>query len=74
MENIPDFNLGKSLLLRFARGFIAGGVSTMAMVVISLHAQTFADLPTFFTSLAVAGIVGAVTGALLALDKFVRAQ
>lgn len=60
------------LMWRFVRSFIASAIGAMAVIVLSLKAETFADLSHFFAALGVAAIVGGVTGALLALDKWVR--
>lgn len=62
----------KVVFLRFLRGAVAGAVSTM--VVINFNGgQSFADLQSFISSLAIAGVVGGITGGLMALDKYFRA-
>ena len=66
------YNLAKGVMFRFARGFFAGAVSTMVTVT-STGVGTFADLKTFLGVLALAGIMGGITGSLLALDKYFRA-
>ena len=61
----------KSLLLRFIRGTVAGAVATM----IPLLPQAIGDitnLKQWLMSLAVAGFIGAITGAILTVDKAVR--
>ncbi len=68
---MKNFSLGKSLLFRFIRGFIAGAVSSMLMINFS-GVSTFTDLKIFLTALAYSGIVGGISGALLSVDKFVR--
>lgn len=70
MDN-SNFDLGKSLLLRFVRGAISGAVSSMAVLQIA-GAHSFADVKAFLYSLAIAGLVGAVTGGILAVDKYIR--
>lgn len=62
----------KLVFFRFLRGAVAGAVSTMVMIQFT-GGNSFSDLQAFLSSLAVAGIVGAVTGGLLALDKYFRA-
>jgi len=66
-----DFNLGKTLWLRFLRGAIAGAVSSGSTITF-VGGNSFSDLKSFLATLSIALIVGAVTGALLAVDKFVR--
>lgn len=66
-----NFDLGKSLWLRFLRGAIAGAVSTGGTITF-IGGHTFSDLKSFVATLSVALIVGAITGGLLAIDKFVR--
>lgn len=63
----------KSVLFRFLRGVIAGAVSTMILIQYN-GGQSFSDVHAFLYSLAVAGIAGGVTGGLLALDKYFRAE
>lgn len=71
--SIENFNLGKTLWLRFLRGGISGAVASMVAVQIQ-GAHAFADVVSFYHALGVAGIIGATTGALLALDKYIRAE
>lgn len=70
MEN---FDLGKTLWLRFLRGAIAGAVSTGTTITF-IGGNTFSDLKAFFATLIVSLIVGATTGGLLAIDKFIRVE
>lgn len=70
MEN---FDLGKALWLRFLRGAIAGAVSTGTTITF-IGGNTFSDLKAFFATLIVSLIVGATTGGLLAIDKFIRVE
>lgn len=71
--SIENFSLGKTLWLRFLRGGIAGAVAAMTALQIA-GAHSFADLQAFLYSLGVAGIIGFITGGLLALDKYIRAE
>lgn len=64
-------NLGKTLWLRFLRGAIAGAVSSGGTITFIGH-NTFTDLRTFLATLSIALIVGALTGGILAVDKFMR--
>lgn len=63
----------KSLALRFLRGFIAGAVATMATMTPTI-VNNWRDIFVWLSALAVAGIVGGITGGLLALDKYLRAK
>lgn len=69
-ENKKMNELTKSLLLRFVRAFIAGAVSTM-LVIVPLTG-TWDKLGTWLSSLALAGLVGGISGLLQALDKYIR--
>lgn len=61
----------KSALLRFVRGFVSGAIS--AMVVIAPNSMNdWSDLSTWLGALTLAGAFGGISGALLALDKFIR--
>lgn len=71
--SIENFSLGKTLWLRFLRGAISGAVASMVAMQVS-GAHSFADVKAFTYSLGVSGIMGAITGGLLALDKFIRAE
>lgn len=66
------YSKAKSVFYRFLRGAVAGAVASMVVVNVS-GVNTFNDLGVFLTSLTLAGIVGGVTGGLLALDKYFRA-
>lgn len=68
-----DFNLGKSLWLRFVRGAVAGAVASGGAITF-FGENTFSNLVHFLTMVAIALITGAVTGGLLAVDKFFRAE
>ena len=72
-RNMENFNLGKSIWLRFVRGAIYGAIST-GITITFVGENTFTDLKTFIATLSVALIVGAISGALLAVDKFIRAE
>jgi len=57
--------------MRFLRGFIAGFVAT-ALTVIAPNITTIPQLGNWLYALLVAGIVGGITGGLLAIDKWFR--
>lgn len=66
-------NLIKSLVLRFIRGAVAGFIST-AVLVVPGQIGTYTEIGQWLNSLAIAGIVGAITGGLLTLDKYIRTE
>jgi hypothetical protein len=59
------------LLARFLRGALAGAVSNM-VVLCGLTINSLGDLKTWGINLGVALVVGAMSGGILALDKFLR--
>jgi uncharacterized membrane protein len=61
----------KVILYRFVRGFVASAVSAMILVIPN-STTSWQDFQTWTTALAIAGMFGGMTGALLALDKFFR--
>lgn len=64
-------SLTKTLLLRFARSFVAGAVSSM--IIINIGAvNTFTDLSMFLSALALSAIVGGINALLLTADKYLR--
>lgn len=59
----------KPVLMRFARAFVAGGLSNMLIVIAANHSiSTYKDLNAWIVTLAVA----CVTGGIMALDKLIR--
>jgi len=60
----------KSIINRFIKGAIAGAVSSMILVTTQIP-QTWTDVHSTLNALAIAGVSGAVTGLLLALQKWV---
>ena len=62
----------KSLLKRFLRGFVAGAVATTTTIVITF--RDWSDVPTVLSMIGLVGLAGGITGGLLALDKYVRAD
>jgi hypothetical protein len=59
------------LLNRFLRGFVAGAVASMLSVSHAIIVD-WKDLTLWGQALAISGLVGGLTGGLLALDKAVR--
>jgi len=58
-------------LYRFLRGAVAGAFGAMAMIV-PPNIGNYGELSTWVSTLVIAGIVGFITGGLLALDKMYR--
>lgn len=66
------YSKGKVVAYRFLRGAVAGAVASMVGLQV-VGVQSFSDLQAFAISLTISGIMGGVTGGLLALDKYFRA-
>ena len=62
----------KSILLRFVRAFLAGAVSTM--IVIVPMAGSWTELGQWLSALSLAGIIGGISGVLMATDKALRSK
>lgn len=61
----------KVIGIRFVRAFLSGFFATAGLVTIS-SVTTWSDLATALNGLALAGIVGGITGILMAGDKLLR--
>lgn len=59
-----------AVLVRFGKGALSGAVAAMSMVTLS-QPSVWSDFSTLVASLALAGTYGALTGFLLALQKYV---
>lgn len=59
----------KQVLVRFAKGAIAGAVASMAMVSFT-QPSSWAGFPQILTNLGIAGVFGAMVGLMLALEKW----
>jgi hypothetical protein len=62
----------KSLALRFARGFIAGAVAAMTTIAITF--KNWEEVGTVLSVIGLIGLAGGISGGLLALDKYIRAD
>ena len=60
----------KSVLLRFARAFVAGAVSVMITTLTFSGGWT--ELRAWLSSLALGAIVGGISGVIQATDKYLR--
>lgn len=58
-----------SVLVRFLKGMIAGAVGSMAVVTINMP-TAWSGFVQIFNSLGIAALFGAITGLLLALEKW----
>lgn len=63
----------KIVALRFIRAFVSGAVSTM-VAVLPLSATSWTEVGTWLNALALSGIIGGVTGVIMALDKLYRTK
>lgn len=59
----------RSVLGRFLKGAIAGAVASMSLVSLS-QPSVWGDFSVLLNSLSIAATYGAITGALLALQKY----
>ena len=65
----------KTLEWIIGKGFLAGAISTMTVVISTMHYSaetTWTDLSVWIGSLCLAGIIGGLTGIILAADKLRR--
>ena len=67
----PYLSLGHRIALRFARGFLAGALSSAGLITFA-DAGSWAELSNAIPNLFFAVISGGVSGGLLALDMWVR--
>lgn len=63
----------QSIIQRFLKGFIAGAVSSMAVVSYK-NPTTWTDIHVALSTLAIAAVSGGIGGLLLALEKFANWQ
>lgn len=65
----------KRVGMRGLRGFVAGSVASMSTLIVSIGDRNVADLKDlkiWMGVMAVSGIVGGISGAIMALDKYYR--
>jgi len=62
----------KTISYRFVRGAIASAVSVLSMVTIMNGQQTWGDVHLTLQALSITGFIAALSGGLLALDKYFR--
>lgn len=61
----------KSVIKRFVKGLLSGAITAMGLVTLA-QPSTWSDFKTVFSMLGMAGLFGAINGALLALNKWVN--
>jgi hypothetical protein len=66
------FNLGKSVLMRFARGGIAGAFASAATLTSLTGIQSWTELRIALVYLSLSALIGFITGGIMAVDKFLR--
>jgi len=66
-----EYNLAKGVLYRFLRGAVSGAVATMVTVQV-LSGNSWGDIIAWLNTLAIGGVIGFITGGLLAVDKYLR--
>jgi hypothetical protein len=66
------FNLGKSVLMRFTRGGIAGAFASTATLTSLTGIQSWTELRTALVFLGLSALIGFFTGGIMAVDKVLR--
>lgn len=74
IENIhlgmaKKYNVLQAVLKRFLKGFVAGAIAAMLLIVPASTAS-WADVATWLNALSLAGIFGGLNGLLLAVQKW----
>jgi len=59
------------ILFRFIRAFLAGAISTM-IVVLPFSGSSWGEIRIWLGSLVFAGLIGGITGLIMAADKYFR--
>lgn len=62
-------NQSKAVLLRFLKGALASGLASMALVTIE-QPKVWTDFGPLLSSLGIAGLFGAISGLILAIEKW----
>ena len=60
------------LCLRFARAFVAGAIATMTAIVPMASNGNWQDFRVWLSALALAGLIGGITGLVQALGLYFR--
>lgn len=60
----------KAITLRFVRVFLSSVVATLGTVTVA--AGTWDDVPALLSALGLAAVIGAISGLIAAVDKWVR--
>ena len=64
----------KIVLMRFFRGVVAGAVASMTTFLATGSISNWTEFSGWIRALSFAGVIGAITGGLLALDKYIRLE
>lgn len=70
---VTKYNVVKGVFLRGVRGFVAGFLG-VAVTFTLTNISSWTELGTALMNLALAGVVGGISGCLLALDKAMRIE
>jgi len=62
----------KVVLKRFLKGSLSGAVSTASVVVVALPKHSFSEVSAWISTVLLALVIGAVSGGILAVDKYVN--
>jgi hypothetical protein len=65
-------NKTKVVLKRFLKGALSGAVSTASVIVVMLPQNTFAEVSAWIGTVMSSLLVGAISGGILAVDKYVN--
>lgn len=65
-------NKTKIVLKRFMKGALSGAVSTASVIVVVLPNNSFSEVSAWVSTVLFALFVGAVSGGILAVDKYVN--
>lgn len=62
----------KVVLKRFLKGALSGAVSTASVVAVAMPNNTFSEVSAWISTVLIALIIGAVSGGILAVDKYIN--
>ncbi len=63
----------QAITLRFLRAFATGAIATMSTVLI-FSGNSWGDVGTWLSALALSGLIGGIAGLIQAIDKYFRFQ
>lgn len=62
----------KIVAKRFLKGFIGSGIASIVVIASSVPGATFKELEAWVSLMAITFIIGGISGAILATDKFIN--